>query len=178
MYFIFYIVPSLPWKVPYCRADAVALLKYLNRVVILPCLVPTRLSVDENVRTKEGGNASRSPLLCQKTKRLRLNPARLRVMRAPSVKVKCLLMSERLPCSWIGFGKPASKKPEPTLPAANSDFIFRANCVIIKNSFSQNNSSAPKAKILVRSDPSGSPIRSKLSDPGFIDRPVFLVASP
>ena len=33
----------------------------------------------------------------------------------------------------------------------NSDFLFRATCVIIKNSFSQNNSSALKAKIPVRS---------------------------
>ena len=35
----------------------------------------------------------------------------------------------------------------------NSDFLFRATCVIIKSSFSQNNSSAPKAKRPVRSDP-------------------------
>ena len=34
----------------------------------------------------------------------------------------------------------------------NSDFLFQATCVMIKNSFSQSNSSAPKAKISVRSD--------------------------
>ena len=67
----------------------------------------------------------------------------------------------------------------------NSHFLFRVTCVI-KQLFS-NNSSAPKAKIPVRSDPirsdpqsdpirSGvrsdpirSPIRSKQSDPGFVN---------
>ena len=44
--------------------------------------------------------------------------------------------------------------------------VFRATCVIIKNSFPQNNSSAPKAKISVRSDPIPSPVRS---DPSFVD---------
>ena len=34
----------------------------------------------------------------------------------------------------------------------NSDFLFRATCIIIKSSFSQNNSSALKTKIPVRSD--------------------------
>ena len=33
-----------------------------------------------------------------------------------SVKVKCLLMSERLSSSCGGFGEPASKKQEHTLP--------------------------------------------------------------
>ena len=42
----------------------------------------------------------------------------------------------------------------------NSDFLFRATCVITKNSFSQNNNSTPKAKISVRSDPIRSSIRS------------------
>ena len=32
----------------------------------------------------------------------------------------------------------------------SSDFLFRATCVIIRNSFSQNNSPALKAKIPVR----------------------------
>ena len=34
-----------------------------------------------------------------------------------SVKVKCLLMSERLSSSCGGFGEPASKKPQNTLPS-------------------------------------------------------------
>ena len=50
----------------------------------------------------------------------------------------------------------------------NSDFLFRATCIIIKNSFSQKNSSTLKAKIPVRSDLQSDPW-SKQSDPGFVD---------
>ena len=60
MYFIFYIVQSLPWKVQYCHADAVALLEYLNRVVILPCLVPhVSLSMKMCVQRKAGTPVAR-----------------------------------------------------------------------------------------------------------------------
>ena len=55
---------------------AVAMLEYLNHVVILPVCGSWR-----------------------------------------SVKVKCLLMSERLSCSCNGFEEPVNKKPEYTLPA-------------------------------------------------------------
>ena len=59
----------------------------------------------------------------------------------------------------------------------NSDFLFRAICVIIKNSFSQNNSSAPKAKISIQFYLIQSPIRSAVqSDPSHPIR-VLLTAN-
>ena len=47
----------------------------------------------------------------------------------------------------------------------NSNFLFRVTCVIIKHSFSQNNSASPKAKIPVRSDPQSDPILVLLTAP-------------
>ena len=51
----------------------------------------------------------------------------------------------------------------------NSNFLFRITCVIIKHSFSQNNSASPKAKIPVRSgvrsDPQSDPILVLLTAP-------------
>ena len=41
-------------------------------------------------------------------------------------------------------------------------FLFRATCVIVKDSFSQNNNSAPKEKVPVWSDPIRSPIQVML----------------
>ena len=73
-------VPSIIWVgaklMQITSQGAVAMLEYLNHVVILPVCGSWR-----------------------------------------SVKVKCLLMSERLSCSCNGFEEPVNKKPEYTLPA-------------------------------------------------------------
>jgi len=47
---------------------------------------------------------------------------------------------------------------------------IRSTCIIVKTAFSQNNNSAPKAEIPVRSDPTRSdPESDPESDPGFVN---------